>query len=386
MANNATVFSGGTLDVNSGGTACDIVVSSGGNLHISIVGVADRTAVNPDGRMILESGGTATNTTVAAGGILKIESGGQLNSVEIQSGGKLFGYFDYGAVTFEAGAVLYFDILGISPDNTGAALVNLTSLPDQDNLPFKLMISDSQEAGNYKLAEGASGFDQTISVVNDVMELGFISTEQSVQINGKEYTLSLNGGDLMLNVNVPTAQYVYLDFDGEGLVSYNNPDLNISFNLSVGVPGFSEEQRTAIVSALSKAYNKDNIVFTLKRPENVDYSTLYLGQSSAFADYGDFFGVAETHDGNNQNKNDNAFVLLDENYSTGQIVSVASHMLDHLLGFSYFVVDGNQDIGKYAENKTLLSYSSDWTQEDPYNKYCLHRPENRGTVHYWLYQ
>ena len=368
--NSATVFSGGSLQVSSGGAVTDTAVSSG-DLHVFTGGLANSTTVNSGGRVILESEGTVNHATVCAGGTLKVESGGQMISVTVQVGGRLLGCFDCGDVTFESGTELYFDVSTITPGNTGA-LVNLMGLSDEDSHPYKLMISDSQETGVYKLAAGATaGFDRTISVANDVMELGSISVDHAVWINGKEYTLNLNDDELTLSVSAPTAQYVYLDFDGEELVRYTNSDLGLSFDLSVAAPAFSEEQRAAIVSELTKQYNKYNIAFTLERPSgDVAYSTLYFGQSSAFAEFGDFFGVAETHDGNNQIRNDNAFVLLDESYSQGQIISVASHMLDHLLGLSCFVVDGEPSLWKYAENQTLLSGSSDWIQEDPYNKYC----------------
>ena len=367
LANSATV-NGGELHVSSGGLANDVFVSSG-DLHIFTGGMANSATVSSGGRVILESEGTVNHATVGTVGTLKIESGGDLNSALVQGDGRLLGYFDCANITFESGAALYFDISTIAPGNKGA-LVNLTRLSDPETVPFRLLISDSQETGVYKLAEGAAGFDQTISVVNDVMELGSISVDQAVWINGKEYTLNLNNDELTLSVTAPTAQYVYLDFDGEELVRYTNSDLGLSFDLSVAAPAFSEEQRAAIVSELTKQYNKYDIAFTLERPEGVEYSTLYFGQSAAFAEYGDFFGVAETHDGNNQNRNDNAFVLLDESYSQGQVLSVASHMMDHLLGLSCFVVDGEPTLRKYAENQTLLSGSSDWIQEDPYNKYC----------------
>ena len=374
LANSATV-NGGDLQISSGGTADDIIVASDGSLNVLSGGTGNRITVNSGGRMILESKGASDHVTVGAGGILKNESGGNLNSALVQSDGRLLGYFNCADVTFESGAALYFDVSSIAPENT-AALVDLTGLADPETIPFRLLISDSQETGVYRLAAGAAGFDRTISVVNSVMELGSVSMDQPVWINGREYTLNLNDDELTLSVTAPTAQYVYLDFDGEDLVRYSNSDLALAFDLSVAAPGFSEEQRAAIVSELTKQYNRYNIAFTLERPEGVEYSTLYFGQSPAFAEYGDFFGVAETHDGNNQIKNDNAFVLVDGSYSDGQIISVASHMLDHLLGISYFVADGAPALREYAENRTLLSYSSDWIQSDPYNKYCPVDPED----------
>ena len=269
--------------------------------------------------------------------------------------------------------MLQFDISVIPPGNE-SVLVNLAGLTETQNCPsFSLPVSDSQKYGDYKLAEGAWGFGQkTISVFNSVMDFGSLSLDRSMVVGSREYTLNLNDGDLILSVNAAQpAQYVYLDFDGEELVRYSNPDLALSLDLSVTDPGFSEAQRAGVLSALSEQYGKYNIAFTSERPEDVEYSTLYFGVSSAFDEYGDFFGIAETYDGNGRNRSDNAFVLLDAGYSDEQIISVASHMLDHLMGFSFSgSIDGSPAILKYAESKAQLSLSAGWNQRDPYNKYC----------------
>ena len=363
----AQVFSGGRLNVSSGGTAAETAVSSGGILQVSEGGIADSAGIGAGARMILETGGSATCAEVCSGGTLKIGSGGTVTLAEVRSGGRLLGYYDCGDVSFDPGGDLYFDVSGIAAGNPDA-LVNLAGLSGGNSLSYKLLISDSQEKGIYKLADGAGGFDRTISVCNEVMELGTIAPDQTVRINGKEFTLDLNESELVLSVSAPPVQLVYLDLDGEAAVRYNNPDLGIELDVAVTAPGFTAEQRESIVSELTRKYNKNNISFTLERPESGDYSTLYFGKSTAFEPYGEFYGVAETHDGNNLNSNDNAFVLVDGSFSTGQAVSTAAHMLDHLLGFSYSAGDGT--MRDYAENTTLLQYSADWVQSDPYNKFC----------------
>ena len=372
-ATHVTVNSGGDVLVSYGGKVTDAAVGAGGSLEIGSGGSAFETMVKSDGIMLVGSGGTAADVAVSAGGMLEIGSGGTLQSAVVQSGGVITGHVDCKDVTFDPGAVLQFDISVIPPGNE-SALVNLAGLAEVQNGPsFSLPVSDSQEYGDYKLAEGAWGFgQQTISVFNSVMDFGSLSLDRSMVVGSREYTLNLNDGELVLSVNAAQpAQYVYLDFDGEALARYSNPDLALSFDLSVTDPAFSEEQRAAVLSALSEQYGKYNIAFTLERPEDVEYSTLYFGVSSAFDEYGDFFGVAETYDGNNLNRSDNAFVLLDAGYSGEQIISVASHMLDHLMGFSYFgSVDGSPAILSYTESKALLSLSAGWNQRDPYNKYC----------------
>ena len=393
-ANNASVFSGGLITVSSDGIANSAAVFSFGQLVVSSGGTAVDAVINSGGSMNVESGGTAAYAEINSAGILRIESGGQLTSATVQSGGRLTGYFDCRDVTFDSGATLYFDIsAGNASDNTGA-IVNLTGLSPEDSHSFSILISDFQEGGVYKLAEGAWGFDQTVSVVNAFKEFGSVSVGQSVWINDKEYALNLNDGELTLTINVPTKQYVYLDFDGESLVNYTNSDLGLSFDLSVLDPEFSDEQREAIVYELTNQYKKFGIEFTLTPPAEEAYSTLYFGLSDAFSDYGEFFGIAETYDANNRNKNDNAFILLDQAYSTGQILSVTSNMLDLILGRSYFV-DGTPNIRQYAETKYLLS--TDWHQREPYNQYCPIDPrtETRSItgctntaaaqiIYYWL--
>ena len=373
-ADSIAVNSGGNMIVTDGGKATGVAIHAGGSLEVRGGGSAADATVNSGANMFVASNGTATDVAVSAGGRLELGSGGMVQSAVISSGGIVTGYVDGQGITFDPSAVLQFDLSVISPGNEKSALVNLSGIAETPDCPsFTLLVSDSQDYGDYKLAENAWGFEtKTISVSNSVMEFGTLSLDRSVVVGNKEYTLNLNKGDLILSVNAtqPT-QYVYLDFDGENLVRYNNSDLELSFDLSVADPAFSDEQRAAVVSALSERYGKYNIAFALERPEDIEYSTLYFGVSSAFDEYGDFFGISETCDGNDQVRDDNAFVLVNSGYSDDQIITVASHMLDRLMGLSWSgSVDGSPAILKYAESKALLSLSAGWNQKDPYNKYC----------------
>ncbi len=399
-AAHTTVHDGGNMLVSYGGKAAGVAVSAGGALEIGSGGSVMDAMVNDGGNMFVGSSGTATDISVSAGGRLELGDGGTVQSAVISSGGLVTGHVDCKDVTFDPGAILQFDLSAISPGNE-IALVDLAGLAQSQNCPsFSLPVADSQAYGDYKLAEGAQGFEgKTISVSNSVMEFGSLSLDRSVVVGGREYALNLNGGDLVLSVNAAQpAQYVYLDFDGEEQVRYSNPDLKLSLDLSVADPKFSEEQRKAVVSALSEQYGMYNIAFTLERPVDAEYSTLYFGVTSAFDEYGDFFGVSEMYDGNDQVRNDNAFVLLDSAYSDDQVISVASRMLDHLMGFSWSgSVDGSPAILKYAESKALLSLSAGWIQRYPYNIYCPINP-NTGDrcvvgctntaasqmIYYWL--
>jgi len=163
-----------------------------------------------------------------------------------------------------------------------------------------------------------------------------------------------------------TIQYVYLDFDGER-TTYRNRDLNVSLSVSVQNPGFSEAQKQEILSELTAQYKDDGVVFTTEKPKDSAYSTLFFGQSSAFRKYGDFYGVSETIDGNNQVNNDRAFILLNSTYSTDQVISVAARELDNLLGNS-ITVSRKKELKDYAASTYLLS--TEWNQTEPYNQYC----------------
>ena len=125
-------------------------------------------------------------------------------------------------------------------------------------------------------------------------------------------------------------QYIYLDFDGE-LTSYNGEILSID-RVEVQDSCLSDERILAIVSELNARYLDKNVIFVTERPENTEFSTIYIGKTAAFSPYGSFAGVAETIDSGNKNKSDNAFVLLDAASSDTAIVSTISHEADHLLG------------------------------------------------------
>ena len=115
----------------------------------------------------------------------------------------------------------------------------------------------------------------------------------------------------MESITNPLApQIVYLDFDGENTI-YHNEDLNISLDVNVEDSLMSDTQKFYILSQLDKMYDDSEVIFTLTRPEDEEYSTVYIGKTDAFNKYGSFAGLAETIDQGNQIKNDNAFVIAD---------------------------------------------------------------------------
>ncbi len=145
-------------------------------------------------------------------------------------------------------------------------------------------------------------------------------------------------------------QIVYLDFDGAE-TSYNGELLTID-NVVVEDSGFDSESITLIVAALNDQFG-DDVVFTAELPQTDEYSTIYVGVTSAFEEYGDFLGIAETLDSSNQIHNDNAFVLLNSAASVELVTSVIAHETEHIMGELHH---GNGTLNAYAEENISIVY------------------------------
>ena len=150
-------------------------------------------------------------------------------------------------------------------------------------------------------------------------------------------------------------QIVYLDFDGESTV-YRNNDLNIAIAVDVEDSSMSEEQKQYILAELSARYALEDIVFTTEKPnDTAEYSTIFIGQTDDFEEYGSFAGLAETVDKGNQIKNDDAFVFADLTSDLDSVVSVIDHEIGHIVeGYEH---SANSDgIFNYAASYQENSY------------------------------
>ncbi|MBR2345844.1 MAG: AIDA repeat-containing protein, partial [Lentisphaeria bacterium] len=125
-------------------------------------------------------------------------------------------------------------------------------------------------------------------------------------------------------------QYVYLDFDGE-LTCYNGEILTVDY-VEVADSQLTQTRIRDIVAELNALYADRNVIFVTEKPTVAEYSTIYIGKTSAFDSYGNFAGLAETIDKGNKISNDKAFVMLDSNDTNARIISTISHETDHLLG------------------------------------------------------
>ncbi|MBR7139232.1 MAG: AIDA repeat-containing protein, partial [Lentisphaeria bacterium] len=145
-------------------------------------------------------------------------------------------------------------------------------------------------------------------------------------------------------------QYIYLDFDGE-LTSYNGEILSLD-TVEVQNSSLTEERIQNILAELNARYADQKVVFVTQRPATADYSTIFVGKTTAFDQYGAFRGLAETIDEGNLNKTDNAFVMLDSTATDPEIISTIAHETDHLLGTLNHGGDGLQ---AYADRYDVSS-------------------------------
>ena len=180
----------GKANVSQGGLLSGTTVYNYGEVNVSSGGVAVNTRITSSGRMTVRDGGTTSDTTVESGGSVTVEKGGKLT-------GKLT--LGSGAVASAgAGAVMDFDLSTVSP---GAA-VRVNVLSRITGTPvYTLTVSGSQAYGSYKLAGGASKFNQTITVKDtDGACLGEVAVKGLLALSHAAYKLKVANDVLTLTV------------------------------------------------------------------------------------------------------------------------------------------------------------------------------------------
>ncbi len=241
--NDINVSAGGFLWIYDGGTATGIVAAKGAELYFNVApdtyvkgtyaenafemkdatlsdftawkkctvavrsgGVTSNTTLN-DGTLQVD-GGVAKDTVVKINGeIWLYGKGSVVSGVTFQdgchlwirkSGGKLTGKvtFETGAgVTYSDGASATLDF-DLTQTTVGAdALVNDLSPVLAAPFDYTLTVDGTEADGDYKLAEGATGFDKTITVKDTLgTTLGTLTVAGGkTTIDGKDYTLTLTG-------------------------------------------------------------------------------------------------------------------------------------------------------------------------------------------------
>ncbi len=159
---------------------------------------------------------------------------------------------------------------------------------------------------------------------------------------------SMNGGVQIVSSALNEQQIVYLDFDGE-ITRYSGE--TEQFDVTVKNAGMSESKIADILSRLNEKYASRGVRFTATRPVSGDYSTVYVGRSSDIA----YTGLAETVDAGNQNKNDNAFVNLDNSTSAEKVAEVISHEVEHIV---FGATHGGEGLEAYAARNDIWNGSS----------------------------
>ncbi len=236
IANNTTVKSDSWMDVE--GTVNNTVISYGGELKVNVSGIANSTIISSGGSCIVYSGGTANDTTVyyggkvlasgtkgiiyggrlnntmiSSGGCVIVDAIGRANNTTVRSGGSFLissGGGIMGQTTIEDGAVvsmfsgarITFDISELT-SGAEARVNDLSRIKIQGSVIYGLTVSDTQERGIYVLAEGAEGFNQTITVQNNVESLGTLTPGETIIVNDTKYSLNLNESTLLLVVQAP---------------------------------------------------------------------------------------------------------------------------------------------------------------------------------------
>ena len=177
------------LRVSSGGRADSTSVESGGCLYV-FGGTADHNTVHSRGNLYVYSG-AVNDTTVESGGNLCLSSG-------CRHAGRLT--MEQGAyVSAESGSILDFSLVGVEAGTE--ALVNDLAII-QGSPTYWLTVNDTQSTGEFRLADGAAGFNKTITVKSESGEnLGTLwLNDDPKKIKRRLYSASVTDGCLTLTV------------------------------------------------------------------------------------------------------------------------------------------------------------------------------------------
>ena len=224
IANSTTVIDYGRLEVLREGIANNTVLS-GGVMYISSGGAANNTLVNA-GTIYVDSSGTASNTTLKAGGNIYVDSGGvHRGSLNIESTGSSYSSADF--YVYEGG-IVDFTLSGRTAEDD--YLIN--DLSQISGTPtYTISISPDQASGLYKLAQGATDFDQTVTV----------------------------GENTVLTVNGPMVTYKYRDYS----LIREGDDLTLLFN------NHDSEAPVVEISGNPTAWTSSDVILTASATDNV---------------------------------------------------------------------------------------------------------------------
>ena len=119
------------------------------------------------------------------------------------------------------------------------------------------------------------------------------------------------------------AQVFFLETDGAPDVDYRGPiiveDIDVTSFASTGeLAGQQDDALLALTTVLNEFDFGVSVIFTTERPEEGEYSTVYIGGTgSEFSQWGHYLGIAEGIDLGNSNRSDTAFVFSDSISASG---------------------------------------------------------------------
>ena len=217
MVNSITVYSSGGIYVSSGGTALAIkenggyvevasgaqvtfvsnsfsglvLLSNSATLHSGTT--ANSTTVSSRGHMFIYRGGVANTTTVKRDGYMYISSGGKhTGTLTIADGANVYAF---------TGGIVELNISNIAPGNS-ALINNLSRINGSPD--YVITISATQLSGEYRLADSAADFGQTITVnTEDGVRLGTLSVDAEFTYDDCTYKLRKNSDTLLLTITGP---------------------------------------------------------------------------------------------------------------------------------------------------------------------------------------
>ena len=178
----------GSATIHSGTIGNNLSAVYIGKIDVCFSGIARNTTVGSKGALQVYNGGRADTTTVSSGGSMTVYEGGKIT-------GKM-NFDDNAVVSAYEGGIVDFDLRQTNAGSGAVeALVNHLSLV-QGAPTYTLTVDGTQTNGDYKLAEGAAGFDKTITVVNAYgRALGTLTLDGgTTPIDGRNYTLTLTDG------------------------------------------------------------------------------------------------------------------------------------------------------------------------------------------------
>ena len=198
-----TVKKKGLLQVLGGGFATAVVVESTGSMEVD--GEATNILIS-NGGIANVNYGTQKNTTIKSGGSMLVPFGSGSDTTILSGGSLVIRNKHFGSMQIEAGAYvsaavsaqIVFDL----DNHTAAETALINDLSRVQGTPsYAITVADAQANGTYKLADGAAGFNETVTIKNVSGNGGKLTVGNTITIDGLNCRLNLDSSLLSLTVS-----------------------------------------------------------------------------------------------------------------------------------------------------------------------------------------